>query len=366
MLESGKITPKQLILLLFLSRISITLTYFRAFEEPPNSQDLWLEVILFFPIVLLCSAPIFLLWKRFPNRTIIEYSQVVAGFMGKLIGFLYVWHFIHITSFSLIQFTLFFTSSLMPETPNLFFVISIVLLSAYIVRNRLEVISRLSELVAPIVMLGLFFTSLLLVKDFNLNNLKPIMEGGLAPIVHGGFITAMRTSEILALAMLLPYLNQKEKGKTILFWTFSLVTVYLLVIILPVILVIGFEHAKSHLFLYFETVRLIDVGDFIERAEPAVIFAWTFTIFARIPLFYYLTVLAMSQLLNLRDYKPLVLPIGTLIVPLSLLVGPSFPELGEFFAEKIFKWYMFFYSLLIPMLLLLIAIIRKKRNTSHE
>lgn len=363
MLEAGKITSKQLILLLVLSRISITLTFFVALEEPPNSQDVWLVAFPYFPIALLGSAPIYLLWKRFSNQTIIEYSQVVAGFAGKFIGMLYLWYFLTITSISIMQFTLFFTSTIMPETPNLFFVMTIILLSAFIVRMGLEVISRFAELVGPVVMIGILVTSLLLAKDFNLNNLKPFLENRIFPVVHGGFITVMRTAEIVALTMLLPYINQKQKAKSLLLWTFSVIAIYLLVVLLPVILVIGFEHAKEHFFLYFETVRLIDVGDLIERAEPVVIFAWTFTMFVRIPLFYYLTVLSLSQLLKLQDYKPLILPVGTVMVPLSFLLVPSLIELSEFLSEKVFKWYGFFYIVLLPSFLLLTAWIRKKGNS---
>lgn len=149
MLEKGRITYKQLILLVALSRVIITITFLPAMKEPPVNQDIWLSELLYFPLQLLLALPIYLLWKRFPDQTIIQYSQTIAGKLGKLAGVFIPWYFLHQTAIAIAQFSFFLTSAVMPETPILFFSLTFILVCAYATHKSLEVISRLSELFMP-------------------------------------------------------------------------------------------------------------------------------------------------------------------------------------------------------------------------
>ncbi len=360
MLEDGKINFKQLILLMVLSRIILTITYLPALLEPPKNQDIWISEALFFPLQLLLSVPVYLLWKKFPDKTIIQYSQTIAGKAGKLVGILCILFIIHNTAISLAQFSLFLTTAIMPETPLLFFIVSLALVCAYAVRNGIEVISRTSELFLPIVILAIIMVSLLLIKDMNLKVLTPVMEKGIFPVLQGGFIYATRTPEVLGLAMLLPYLNERQKVKTIFIVSFALIAILFVLITIPILTVFGMEEASTRGFPFYGVIRQISVGDFLERIEIIHIGIWTLGNFIKVSLSYYLAVLGLGQLFNLKDYKPLALPAGTVIIPLSILVAPSIIELGEFLSYKIFNWYAMFFTFFIPSLLLLTAVIRKK------
>lgn len=358
--EEGRITYKQLILLIFLSRIVTSLSFLPGLQEPPANQDLWLSDLLYFPIQLSLALPVYFLWKRFPDKTIIQYSQIIAGKLGRLIGLLIIWYFLHYTALTLVQYSLFLTSAVMEETPVIFFMLTLILVCAYAIRKGLEVIGRLAELFAPIIMITLILFFALEAKDMNLKLLTPVLEKGFFPVIQGSFINASKTLEILGLAMLLPYLNNRQKVKSVFIFSFALASLYFVLLTLPVITMLGLEVAKSRSFPCFSVIRIINVGDFLNRIESIHMAICSLGAFIKISFQYYLTVLGLSQLLNLRDYKPLVLPIGTIIIPLGLLIGPSLVELQEFSSYKIFMGYSYFFILLIPSLLLLTAIIRKK------
>lgn len=360
MLEEGRITYRQLILLLALSRIIITITYLPALLEPPRNQNVWISELLFFPVQLIFALPVYLLWKRFPNQTIIQYSQNLIGKLGKVIGILIFWYFLHSTAIFIGQFGLFMTSSVMPETPNLFLSSTLVLGCAYAVYKGLEVISRLSELFAPIVMLAIITVFFLLAKDMNLKILTPVLEKGIIPVTQGSIIYSSRTLEILGLAMLLPYLNNHQKTKTVFIASFAFISIFFVIITLPVQTIFGLEEASNRTFPFYSVVRLISIGDIIERIESVHMAIWVLGAFVKLAFYYYLIVLSLSQLLNLKSYQPLILPIGSILIPLSSLVAPSLIELKTFTSYEVFVWYSYFFILLIPLLLLLIAIIRKK------
>jgi spore germination protein KB len=360
MLEKGRITYKQLILLIALSRIILTITFLPALKEPPGNQDIWLSELLYLPLQLLFALPIYFLWKKFPNQTIIQYSQTIAGKLGKLAGVLILWYFIQQAAIATAQFSLFFVSAVMPETPVLFFTSSFILVCAYATHKGLEVIGRLSELFAPLVMIAIITAFLLLGKDMDLNMLRPVLENGIIPVTQGSFIYAARSLEILGLAMLLPYLNNPQKIKSVIIVSFALVSLFFILITIPVLTILEFDEAKSLTFPYYSIIRLINVGDFLERIQSMHMAIWILGTFIKVTFKFYLAVLGLSQLLNLEDYRPLILPTGAILIPLSLLLGPSLTTLAAFTSYKIFTWYSLFFILLIPSLLLLIAIIQKK------
>ena len=49
--------------------------------------------------------------------------------------------------------------------------------------------------------------------------------------------------------------------------------------------------------------------------------AWMLGGFVKVGVFYYAAVLGSAQLFGLKDYRPLVLPAGTIVVALSILLN---------------------------------------------
>jgi len=358
--EHGKISARQLILLIFISRITITLTYLPGLNSPPANQDLWLSDLVALIIQLIFAIPVYLLYKRFPNQSIIQYSQALFGKAGKLLGLLLVWFFIHVGLLTLSQFNTYINSVIMPETPKLFFTISLTLTCAYAVSKGIKVLGRLSEIIAVLLMVSIVSLVLLLLKDMDFNEFLPILEKGPFPVIGGGFTIATRTIEVLGLAMLLPKLSDTKKLKSVFIIGYSLIILFFIIMTMAPILVFGVENAKAQVFPFFTTIRIISVADFIERIDSIHFAVWVLGAFVKVSFYYYLAVLGLSQVFQLQSYKPLIIPAAALIVPLCILISPNIVELMEFTSYKIFTWYSFFFIFVIPVILIVTALIRKK------
>ena len=358
--EKGRITYKQIILIIMISRGILPVTYFPGFIDPPGNQDVWIAVLLAYPLLLLFSIPLYLLWKRFPDQTIIQYSHTIFGKAGKLVGILYLWFIIHFTAINLSQFSIFLIIATMPETPLLFFMISMLLVSAYAVRNGLEVLARLSELIGPIMMIAVTMIGVLVAKEMDFKAFLPVMEKGFTPVLFEGFIIVPRTVEIIGLAMLLPFLNDQKKARKVFGVSLILCVYFMLLTSIAIVTTFGVEEGKTLTFPFFDVVKIIAIGDFLERFEAFHMAIWVLGGIIKVAFYYYLVVLGISQLLNLQNYKPIVLPIGTVIVPLSVILSKNIVELNEFTSYKVFTWYSIIFIFLIPCILLVTAIIRKK------
>jgi len=365
MLEGGKISARQVILLVFSSRITILIAFLPILVAPPANQDVWLSVLVMGPTNLILAVPIYLLAKRFPHQTLYEYCQTIMGKAGLGVGILFVWFFLHTTTISLSNFSRFLTTTIMPETPFLFFVITLTLVSAYAVHHGIEVLGRFSEFIAPFIMLTIITISLLLSQEMDFHELTPILEKGIYPTLFGGLYASSLMLETLALAMILPFLNDQRKAKKVILFSTLLLVPFILIITLAVLMTFGPELAKTFVYPPYSAVRFVHVGDFLERIDAIYIGIWILGMFIRVSFSYYLAVLGLSQLFHLKDYKPLVLPTGTIIVSLTTLISTSVVELKEFISYSILTWYTLFFILLIPSLLLLTAKIRKKGERSR-
>lgn len=361
MLENVKISPKQLILLVVISRLVITITFFPALDSPPGNQDVWISALLSIPFHLVIAVPIYLLWKRFPNQSLIEYFQTILGKAGKIIGLLYVLYFFHALSVFLYQWSAFLTTAVMPETPVLFLLIFLLPFSAYAVLKGIEVIARIAEFVAPLIFVGIILSFLLLTKDMDIQVFTPFMEKSFMTILLGALVISLRTSEILVFAMLLPYLSaKKSKVKSVFISSFSILTFFWIICTITVLATLGLDLTRILQFSYFDAIRLVNVGDFIERIESISLAIWILSGFLRIALYYSVIVLGLSQAFNLKNFKPLVIPTLTIILPASLALQSNIAELNEFLSYKIEPWFNLFFILFIPSILLLIAVIRNQ------
>jgi spore germination protein KB len=347
MLEGGKISPRQMILLVFISRIILYITFLPILVAPPANQDVWISILLMVPINFIIAVPIYLLAKRFPNQTLYEYCPTIMSKAGLLVGILFVWYFLHLNAHSISMFSRFFTPTIMPETPSLFFVISITLIAAYATYHGIEVLGRLSEFTAPILIFSIIGIFLLLIKEMDLQALNPILEKGIYPSLIGGTYAASLLVETLAFGIILPFLNDQRKLKNVFIFSVLLLVPFALMITISIVTIFGPELAKSLVYPPFSAVRVVHLGDFLERIDAIYIGIWILGMFIRIAFFYYLIVLGLSQLFHLKDYKPLVLPTGTIIITLTTIINTNIIVLKEFTSYEVYTWYDLLFILFI-------------------
>ena len=260
------------------------------------------------------------------------------------------------------MFCQFMTTAIFPETPSIVVASALLLFSVYAARNGIEVIGRLSEFIGPVIMIGILSIAFALSKDMDFKALAPVMEKGFFSLLYGGLYISSLTTEILGLAMVLPYLNDHKKAKTVLISSFLFIVAWFLIITVSVLSTFG-PLARGFPFPTFEAVKVINIGDFLDRIEAVHMALWVLGIFIKIAFYLYLTALGIGQLFNLKDYKPLVLPLAAVVLSLGSIIAPSIVELTEFISHEIFTWYALFFILLVPSILLTTAIIRQKGDT---
>lgn len=361
-MEKGKISSIQAILLMLSMILPTAVLTVPAVTVKFAKQDAWLSIIIATLGGLLIAWLVVSLSQRFPGKTLFEYAEEILGKVpGKIVGFLYIWlFFLQIGSGVVREFGSFLVTVLMPDTPLIVFNIVVVIVAAYAVRNGLEVLGRANQLLIPTTVL------LAMVYIFSTGNMKlsrvlPIFDGGLLPIIKGAFVPTMWLGEIVTLTMIIPYLSKPREARRVAIISVLLVSFFLTASILEALLIFGPNLTGHWLYPVFNAARLISAGTSLERLETVIVLAWILGGFFKIGVFYYAAVLGSAQLLELRDYRPLVLPIGVILVALSILVwGESIVDMLHFITQVWAPMMLVIFEVGIPLVLLIVALARGK------
>lgn len=320
-------------------------------------NDAWLTV---FPALGEGLGIIFIfvsLARRFPGATLVQINQQVFGsLLGKLISLLYVWFFLHIAAINF-RYIGDYMLLLLPETPLLVIIVTFCFLCASAVRNGVEVIARLSEILVPIVSLMVFTTIILLLNEMDFKNLFPLLDTPWKDLLKSQHtIASISYGELIVFTMIISNVRNPQKTLMPVILAAFFFAVLILTIILRNILVLGNVNA---IFLQpsLEAVKMINIVDFLNRLEIIIVLNELTMGFIKISVFYYAAVLATAQILKLRTYLPLVLPMGALLVALSILLF-SFSTEYFYFTSEIFPYYSIPFEIILPLSTLFLAYLR--------
>jgi len=138
------------------------------------------------------------------------------------------------------------------------------------------------------------------------------------------------------------------------------IMITLVMVNLTVLFVLGISTA-SKVYPLMNVGRYISYADFFENLESVIMAVWIVGAFMKISVFYYAVVLGTAQWLNLSNYKPIIWPIGILLIEFGFWSIPS--SMKFFMFEKIvFPPYAIFVQTFLPFLLLLIALVKNRKK----
>ncbi len=354
-LEQGKIGNSQLILLMvaFILGTSIVLV-------PGNqaNHDAWIAIILGLIMGIFFALIFIFLSNRFKGKNLIQINDIVYGpYFGKLVSVSFLWYLFHTGSLGTNAFKYFFSATILPQTPDIVLMGLLILICSYAVKNGIEVIARCGFILVLAAIVSFLGSSLFLIKDFQISNFFPILETPVKKLLLAAYgASIFPFAEISVFTMIIPYLNSK---RNVIFPVLTALLIGGLFLIGMSIRNIGVLGPMNNIYVYptFAADRLINVGNLLTRLEILTVIGFLTLGLIKISTVLYITVLGSAQLLGLRTYRPLILPIGILMVIVALFNFKNTTD-DLAFAQKIYPIYAFPFVVGIPVLTLIIAMIR--------
>ncbi|PLR79099.1 spore gernimation protein [Bacillus sp. V3-13] len=361
MLENGQISVRQFTVLTILFMLGPAILFSPSVLAAEAKQDAWMAAALGVGIGLLFVWLYTTIGNRFPGMTLVEYCEEILGkWLGKIVALLYFSFFFILAALLLRNIGDFVTVQIMPETP--IEVIHIMFLSVVVMGTRLglEPIARAGEILMPWTIIFFLIVVFSIIPQIDFQKIQPVFEGGIKPVIRGSLsVVAFPYLETVIMLMLYPFVNSINKVRKA-FFTGSLIGGIVIIIITALcILVLGADYTARNLYPSFVLARKIDIADFLQRVEAIVAGMWFITIFFKLTICFYASVLGLAQTFKLKEYRPLTLPLGMILVVLSIIVSPNMVYF-QTLLSKIWFPYTLTFGFFLPLLLLVVAIFRKK------
>ncbi|GAB7388182.1 endospore germination permease [Bacillaceae bacterium] len=359
-MEKMRVSERQLGIFVFMYVLGSSILVAPVSAAAGAKQDAWISILL----GTACGALLILLYnginKRFPDSTLMEINEKLLGkWLGKTVSLFFFFYFFLICSGLLREIGDFMTTQILPETPvqtvYLLF-LSVVLLGA---RLGIEPLARTAEILLPWVIGMLLLLILFLIPEMRIENLQPVFTDGLKPVIRG-MLPYLGTSylELVVFLMVLPYVRRKEKGRKAFLIGSFLGSLILFLVTLTALLVLGAELTARQVYPSYILARKVSIGGFVERIEALMAGIWIITIFIKLTLSFYASAIGLAQTFRLKEYKPLLLPLGMILTVLSLVVSPNIVY-TQTVIRQIWPPYSLTFGFVLPLLLLTIGI-RKK------
>jgi spore germination protein KB len=223
------------------------------------------------------------------------------------------------------------------------------------------VLARSAEILFGFFIFLFIILTIALLPQIEFQQIQPIFETGIKPMINAVFLfTSIFSLPLIVLLMIFPVsVNQSKNAEKNFFVGVLIGGVFLIIIIMLSILVLGADASSRHIYPSYALARKINIGNFFQRVEAILALIWFITIYFKMTLYFYTCVISLAQTLNMKDYQPLTLPLGMIMVCFSLIAHPNIVEIGTFMKE-IWPLYILMYGLFLPLLLLAVNAITKK------
>ncbi|MNO23158.1 Spore germination protein YndE [compost metagenome] len=327
-------------------------------------QDAWIAPLISLGPGLLLVLLYTLLNRLVPEKNYVELSRLALGkVLGTIASLLFILFSFLASSMVLYDVGKFMTSIIMPETPILFVNALFILLSVFAIRNGLDSLAMMVELLFPIFsflfILMIAFTS----PQMNFHNVLPFMEAD-APLVlkavaHVSTIAFMPLAfmPLVTFLMIHPSVSNYRPSALIK----SVITGGLLsfIIVAATILVLGYSVTALQEYPVYHLAQKISIGRFLERIEVMVASMWLITTFVKMTIYFYSAVSGLSVLIKLSNEKAILLPLGFLMLIISVDVYPN-AAFEEKFDTTAWVAFVFLVGVLMPLIFYLSLLFRNK------
>lgn len=287
------------------------------------------------------------------EKTIYIFGKILGNIINIIITLLYF--IIAIT----VLFNLgnFIVSQYLADTP-LLLVLSVFMLVVYHILNKgIETITRVSSISIVIVLFLFIFSFIYLSQEFQIDNLKPILEHGLKSPVLGGFINMLIALSPMYTLLIIPKNNLVDKEKVTKYICIGYIISGFIVFSVSILSngILGRYLIEIYQYPGYTSLKKISLFGFIDRIENFISLHWILCSFTNLAMILYFIKINIKRKEN---SKILNILICSLVVYLSYKIFNN----NTMFNNYSYKIYPYFCGALITIFIIItISIFIKKR-----
>lgn len=321
MIKNKNISSRQLRALIITVTIGIGILTLPRDLSRLLQNDGWIAIILGALPAIVSLIFINKIFRLFPGMDIFEIlNEVLGKWLSKILlifTMIYLLVFLGYLVRNLGEITKAF---LLENTPLEVIILTFILVTTYIARTDIQIVSRMAYHIYPLVLGFIIVLVLVSMPSIDMTNMLPVFQSDFTKLPNG--IAASFFSyigfEIIFLAI--PFAEEKEKTlKTSLIAVGIVISIYLALFVLS-LSHYGVEHLQRQTFPVLSLVKEIDLpGYFIENLDEFAIVIWIFIVFATFGPFYYSSGKVLAQLFQVKNQNLFIYPLVPFIYIVALL-----------------------------------------------
>lgn len=366
-----KISARQFTIFIILFSIGTTILVIPGIMAKEVQQDAWLAAAIGTGFGLVGAFLNIAVGRMFPAKTLVEMNEILLGkWLGIAVSLAFISFSFYCAAELLYYVGTFLTVQVLPETPRVATHIIFACILVMGIRLGLETLARTAEILFPLFLflfLLLVVTLILPPTDISFDQIQPVFEAGWRPMLKAIFLFSSAFSlPLVVLLMLFPVsVNQPKSAEKSFFVGIIIAGISLTLLIGLTILVLGSDNTARQMYPSYTLARKINVGNFVQRLEAVVGIMWFITIYFKMIIYFYAGIAGFGQILRIKDYRPLTLPLGLILAAASLRLHPNTIHSASFDLET-WPFLAATIGLLLPFMLLFVYFIRRKKFQNKQ
>ncbi|WKV08121.1 GerAB/ArcD/ProY family transporter [Thermoanaerobacterium sp. CMT5567-10] len=328
-------------------------------------QDAWIAMI----IATLAAFPLVYMYLTLFKKYNANLPQILEGVFGKIVGkalsAIYAIYFLYIAARVTRDFDELNISTIYRQTPISAISIAILIVVLYYLMFDISVTIKSAHMMLPVfVFLAVIqFLGIFTINGISVNKLLPIFGNGFLPVIKAAFphILTFPFGELITFMMIFPDLHLKKDLSKYCMALVATTGLWLTINTVEILSALGVAETTRANFPFYQLVLSMKFGSF-RNLDPFYAVEIVIGGVIKITVFAYAAIKTIQSIFNLKEYKFLLIPVGTIIYALSILIADSYP-LHILIGLKLTTVYIHVpLQIIIPLIVLILSFIKKPQK----
>lgn len=326
-------------------------------------MDTWIAIL----IAVGASALIVLIFARLisilPDKDFFQTLEFFFGKAGSKITILiFTWFAFDNCALVVRNYSQFIVTVGLKETPLIVIMFIVTIVSVIAVRSGVEVLGRWSESFILFIISFIIISVLLVSQNMKISNILPVFDNGIVPIAKGSLnVITFPLAETVIFLLVFPAFKAGISVKKIFLKGLLIGGSIIFIVSLTDMLVLGSTLSENVYYPTFCAMATVSYGDFFQRMEFIVAIVFIISVFFKLSIYLLGVCKGTANLLGFKDYRFIVIPITFLIINSAFSSFDSIIYYHEW-TYKVWPYYAPIYQFIIPLILLLIIEIKRKKS----
>lgn len=331
-------------------------------------KDFWIAIIL----AILMAIPLVLIYARilsiFPGNNLFDVIEICFGkFIGRGIIIIFALFVFEEGAELLRNIGYFIITSSLTSTYLIIAMLYIVILSIWVSKLGIEVLARWAEFFIIILIGFVFFSIILLIPNMNINNILPVLDNGIKPVLTGAYeVFIFPFAQTFTFTMVFSNYNKKNFPYRVYILGLLIGGALLFVISVNGLLVLGIDEASNAYYASYEAIKRMNIGGFIQRIEIIIATIFILGGFVKASIYLFAATSGVAKVFGYTDHRFIVIPIAALMLNLAHF---EFDNMIHYFRfADVWYFYVMPFLVILPIIIWIIAEIKGKklRNSKNE